>query len=101
MLNAWEQISLITGRRPVQTQKIARRVQGKGQKAIIVRGDLSQASFAKSAFDEAFGTFGRVGSRGITVNTIAPGPADTPFYHGQETQLSGEGGTQSAGRAAR
>src|SRR5262249_35911056 len=25
-----------------------------------------------------------IGERGVTVNTIAPGPVDTPFYHGQE-----------------
>ncbi|KAG0366420.1 hypothetical protein BC939DRAFT_443239 [Gamsiella multidivaricata] len=29
-----------------------------------------------------------VGGRGITVNTIAPGPVDTPFFHGQETKES-------------
>lgn len=29
-----------------------------------------------------------VGARGITVNTIAPGPIDTPFFHGQETPQS-------------
>ncbi|KAF9345020.1 hypothetical protein BGX34_005102 [Mortierella sp. NVP85] len=29
-----------------------------------------------------------VGARGITVNTIAPGPIDTPFFHGQETKES-------------
>ncbi|KAG0248963.1 hypothetical protein BGZ95_007774, partial [Linnemannia exigua] len=28
------------------------------------------------------------GSRGITVNTIAPGPIDTPFFYGQETKES-------------
>lgn len=26
-----------------------------------------------------------VGGRGITVNVVAPGPIDTPFYHGAET----------------
>ena len=26
-----------------------------------------------------------IGHRGITVNTVAPGPIDTPFYHRQET----------------
>jgi NAD(P)-dependent dehydrogenase (short-subunit alcohol dehydrogenase family) len=26
-----------------------------------------------------------VGGRGITVNVVAPGPVDTPFYHGAET----------------
>ncbi len=31
-----------------------------------------------------------IGSRGITVNTIAPGPIDTPFFHGQETPQSTE-----------
>lgn len=35
-----------------------------------------------------------IGSRGVTVNTIAPGPVDTPFYHGQET-------AESAANAAR
>jgi NAD(P)-dependent dehydrogenase (short-subunit alcohol dehydrogenase family) len=29
-----------------------------------------------------------LGGRGITVNTIAPGPLDTPFYWGQETKES-------------
>ncbi|KAF9318498.1 hypothetical protein BG003_011142 [Podila horticola] len=29
-----------------------------------------------------------VGGRGITVNTIAPGPIDTPFFYGQETKES-------------
>lgn len=27
-----------------------------------------------------------IGGRGITVNTVAPGPIDTPFFHGQETE---------------
>jgi hypothetical protein len=70
---------------PVRTQKIARRVEGKGQKAMIVSGDLSQASLAEWVVDQAFGAFGRVGSSGITVNTIVRDRADTPFYHGQET----------------
>lgn len=29
-----------------------------------------------------------LGPKGITVNTIAPGPIDTPFFHGQETPQS-------------
>jgi NAD(P)-dependent dehydrogenase (short-subunit alcohol dehydrogenase family) len=29
-----------------------------------------------------------IGGRGITVNTVAPGPIDTAFYHGQETAQS-------------
>ena len=35
-----------------------------------------------------------VGDRGITVNTIAPGPIDDSFYHGQET-------AESAARASK
>jgi NAD(P)-dependent dehydrogenase (short-subunit alcohol dehydrogenase family) len=29
-----------------------------------------------------------IGARGITVNTVAPGPVDTSFFHGQETPES-------------
>lgn len=29
-----------------------------------------------------------IGARGITVNSVAPGPVDTPFFHGQETEQS-------------
>jgi NAD(P)-dependent dehydrogenase (short-subunit alcohol dehydrogenase family) len=29
-----------------------------------------------------------IGDRGITVNTVAPGPVDTAFFHGQETAES-------------
>jgi NAD(P)-dependent dehydrogenase (short-subunit alcohol dehydrogenase family) len=29
-----------------------------------------------------------IGARGVTVNTIAPGAVDTPFFHGQETAES-------------
>lgn len=29
-----------------------------------------------------------IGGRGVTVNTVAPGPIDTPFFHGQETEQS-------------
>jgi NAD(P)-dependent dehydrogenase (short-subunit alcohol dehydrogenase family) len=29
-----------------------------------------------------------IGKRGITVNTVAPGPIDTPFFHAQETAQS-------------
>jgi len=29
-----------------------------------------------------------IGSRGITVNTVAPGPVDTSFFHGQESPES-------------
>ncbi|KAG2174698.1 hypothetical protein INT43_005756 [Umbelopsis isabellina] len=37
--------------------------------------------FSRAAAQEA-------GSRGITVNVVAPGPIDTPFFHGQETKES-------------
>ncbi|ALS99572.1 SDR family oxidoreductase [Lacimicrobium alkaliphilum] len=29
-----------------------------------------------------------IGSRGITVNTVAPGPVDTAFFHGQEDEAT-------------
>jgi NAD(P)-dependent dehydrogenase (short-subunit alcohol dehydrogenase family) len=29
-----------------------------------------------------------IGDRGITVNTVAPGPIDTPFFHGEENEQS-------------
>ena len=29
-----------------------------------------------------------IGGRGVTVNVVAPGPIDTPFFHGQETEQS-------------
>ena len=52
---------------------------------------------AKAALED----FGRalakeIGNRGITVNTIAPGPIDTPFYHGAETSESVARATQAS-----
>jgi NAD(P)-dependent dehydrogenase (short-subunit alcohol dehydrogenase family) len=29
-----------------------------------------------------------IGGRGVTVNTVAPGPVDTPFFHGEENEHS-------------
>lgn len=29
-----------------------------------------------------------IGGRGVTVNVVAPGPIDTPFFHGQENEQS-------------
>ncbi|UUX49836.1 SDR family oxidoreductase [Nisaea acidiphila] len=29
-----------------------------------------------------------IGGRGVTVNTVAPGPIDTPFFHGEENEQS-------------
>jgi NAD(P)-dependent dehydrogenase (short-subunit alcohol dehydrogenase family) len=44
-----------------------------------------------------------IGGSGITVNTVAPGPIDTPFYHGQETAESAARAAQAsvAGRLGR
>ncbi|MBV9230812.1 MAG: SDR family oxidoreductase [Chloroflexi bacterium] len=37
-----------------------------------------------------------IGSRGITVNTVAPGPIDDSFYHGQENAQSVARATQAS-----
>jgi NAD(P)-dependent dehydrogenase (short-subunit alcohol dehydrogenase family) len=44
-----------------------------------------------------------IGARGVTVNTVAPGPIDTPFYHGQESEQSTAYATRAsvAGRLGR
>ena len=44
-----------------------------------------------------------IGHRGVTVNTVAPGPIDTSFYHGQENEASVARATQAsvAGRLGR
>ena len=43
----------------------------------------------KSIMEEITRTGAReLGERGITVNTISPGPVDTPFFHSQETPES-------------
>ncbi|KAG0303592.1 hypothetical protein BGZ98_006488 [Dissophora globulifera] len=41
---------------------------------------------SKAALEHFTRAFAKeVGSRGITVNTVAPGPLDTPFFYGEET----------------
>jgi len=37
-----------------------------------------------------------IGARGVTVNTVAPGPVDTAFYHEQETAQSTAYATQAS-----
>lgn len=37
-----------------------------------------------------------IGHRGVTVNTVAPGPVDTAFYHGQEDAASVARATQAS-----
>lgn len=44
---------------------------------------------AKAALEDFTRSLAKeIGSRGVTVNVVAPGPIDTPFYHGAETPES-------------
>jgi NAD(P)-dependent dehydrogenase (short-subunit alcohol dehydrogenase family) len=54
-------------------------------------GNYSAYAAAKVTLDQTMRAFVREnGERGTTANVIAPGPLDTPFFWGQETQQSGQ-----------
>ncbi|KAF9899378.1 hypothetical protein EC991_008991 [Linnemannia zychae] len=55
----------------------------------IVTGGYSVYAGTKAALEQFSKGFAKeMGGRGITVNTIAPGPIDTPFFHEGETAQS-------------
>lgn len=78
------------------TREAARRISDNGR--IINIGTSLLAGMApnysayagtKAVMEEVSRTGAReLGERGITLNTISPGPIDTPFFHSQETRES-------------
>jgi NAD(P)-dependent dehydrogenase (short-subunit alcohol dehydrogenase family) len=94
-----------------QAEETARMCWEHGVRTAIFTGDLAPSANVRAMYDAAFSSFGRVdvvvnnagrikkapveeftrmlareiGHRRVTVNVIAPGPVDTPFFHSQET----------------
>ncbi|KAI1311036.1 hypothetical protein EDD11_003578 [Mortierella claussenii] len=57
----------------------------------VTTGEYSAYAGSKAPLEDFTRALAKeVGARGITVNTIAPGPVNTPFFHGQETKESTE-----------
>lgn len=57
----------------------------------VMTGQYSVYSGAKAATEQFTKMLAKeIGGRGITVNTVAPGPVDTSFYHPSETEESTE-----------
>ncbi|KAF9428450.1 hypothetical protein BGZ94_002327 [Podila epigama] len=55
----------------------------------ITTGEYSAYAGSKAPLEDFTRALAKeAGGRGITVNTIAPGPIDTPFFYGQETPES-------------
>ncbi|KAF9128978.1 hypothetical protein BGW39_004590 [Mortierella sp. 14UC] len=55
----------------------------------ITTGEYSAYAGSKAPLEDFTRALAKeAGARGITVNTIAPGPIDTPFFYGQETKES-------------
>ncbi|KAF9387610.1 hypothetical protein CPB97_002326 [Podila verticillata] len=55
----------------------------------ITTGEYSAYAGSKAPLEDFTRALAKeVGGRGITVNTVAPGPIDTPFFYGQETKES-------------
>lgn len=57
----------------------------------VMTGEYSVYAGAKAATEQFTKMLAKeIGNRGITVNTVAPGPVDTTFYHPSETEESTE-----------
>lgn len=57
----------------------------------VMTGEYSVYAGAKAATEQFTKMLANeIGNRGITVNTVAPGPVDTSFYHPSETEESTE-----------
>lgn len=57
----------------------------------VMTGQYSVYAGAKAATEQFTKMLAKeIGDRGITVNTVAPGPVDTSFYHPSETEQSTE-----------
>jgi 3-oxoacyl-[acyl-carrier protein] reductase len=57
----------------------------------VMTGQYSVYAGAKAATEQFTKMLAKeIGDRGITVNTVAPGPVDTSFYHPSETEESTE-----------
>jgi NAD(P)-dependent dehydrogenase (short-subunit alcohol dehydrogenase family) len=83
--------------------KTVSEIKDAGSQAFSIQGELTQVAQVRSlfaAFTDGYSTYAgskapvehftraaakEFAARGISVNNVAPGPMDTPFFYGQET----------------